>query len=371
MLAGDPGRDPAGIPGEGAELGIAERLRENARLARVLGRAGGIPDAARDQGAGTRRTVRCRALEGIRDPAVDEVATRPAAPHPRAQGGLEAQFGVELGALLVRLAELDRAHHRVEERIAVVPQGVRLADDSPEPALSRRVGLELERALEHAERVVDLVATNGESGGPLEPGAGQFAKALQLALVARPGEIGVGGPDGFVVVMCEEARVLVALLADALEPGGECCVEPRAPRRRQARVGDVPCQGMLERELTLAGERRAGAAPDEIARLEYGEIGCVAVEELPQRSAPEDAADHRCRLERRLLDRRQQVDARREHRVDGVRHLLGVADVACLGAELLQEEGIALGALDDLAAELAVEVAAIERDQEGMRPRRR
>ena len=97
---------------------------------------------------------------------------------------------------------------------------------------------------------------------------------------------------------------------------------------------------------------RSGASPSSSSRT---------------RAAPEDAADHRGRLQRRLLDGRQQVDACRQHRVDRVGHQVRIADVAGAGTELLQEERVALGAPHDLAAELAVEVALVERDEERVR----
>ena len=76
------------------------------------------------------------------------------------------------------------------------------------------------------------------------------------------------------------------------------------------------------------------------------EVGRLAPEQLAHRAAPEDAADHRGGLQCRLLDGRQQVDARGEHRVDRVGDIsFGIADVALeRGREqLLQEERVALG----------------------------
>ena len=73
-LARDPDRDPARVPRVGAQLGVAEPLREQARLARLVSRALRRPDAAGDQRPGSGGAVRLGELQRPVDPAVHELA---------------------------------------------------------------------------------------------------------------------------------------------------------------------------------------------------------------------------------------------------------------------------------------------------------
>src|SRR5436309_6672217 len=114
--------------------------------------------------------------------------------------------------------------------------------------------------------------------------------------------------------------MLVAPLAAALEPAGETRVQLSPFRLRQAAVRDLARQCVLDRILTLARQRRSGAPANEVAIGEQFEVGHAADELIP-RACPEDAPDYRARLQRRLLCRRQQVDAGGEYRLHCVRDL--------------------------------------------------
>ena len=138
-------------------------------------------------------------------------------------------------------------------------------------------------------------------------------------LVSAPGEVDVFGPHRLGVVVREQRRMLVAPLA-ALEPAGETCVQLRPLRLRQAAVGDLPSERVLDRILALARQRRPGAPADEVTLGEQLEVGHAA-DELVDRTRPENTPDYRRRLQRRLLCRRQQVDASGEHRLHRVRDL--------------------------------------------------
>src|SRR5256885_3737224 len=117
--------------------------------------------------------------------------------------------------------------------------------------------------------------------------------------------------------MREQRRMLVASLAAALEPAGETGVQLRPLRLRQAAVGDLTRERVLDRILTLARQRRAGAPADEVALGKQLEVGHAA-DELIDRPGPEDAPDYRRRLQRRLLCRREPGDAGGEHRLHRV-----------------------------------------------------
>src|SRR5437867_1109907 len=121
--------------------------------------------------------------------------------------------------------------------------------------------------------------------------------------------------------MAEQRGMLVPSLAETLEPAGETSVEPRALRLGETRVRDLTRERVLDRVLALARHRGARAATDEVALLENAEIRLEPVEQLVDRAGPENAADHRCRLEGCLLGGLEQVDAGGQHSLDGVRHL--------------------------------------------------
>jgi hypothetical protein len=97
-------------------------------------------------------------------------------------------------------------------------------------------------------------------------------------------------------------------------------MKPTAPCLGDARVRHLPGQGVLEGVLALAGGRRAGARPDEVAVLEHVEARLRPVEDMRNRARPEHTTDHRRSLERSLLRRRQAIDARGEHGVYRVRN---------------------------------------------------
>ena len=112
-------------------------------------------------------------------------------------------------------------------------------------------------------------------------------------MIARLGEAAFGAFLG------------VGSVAGALQPAGEGSVQRGALRFQQALVGDLARERVLDDVFALAGDRRAGAAADELALLEQLEVRKVAVDQLADGSGPEDAPNHRGGLERRLLHRRQ------------------------------------------------------------------
>ena len=125
---------------------------------------------------------------------------------------------------------------------------------------------------------------------------------------------------------------------------------------------------MLERELALAGERRARPAADEVSGLEHGEVGRFPVDQLAHRAAPEDPADHRRRLEGGLVDRREEVDSCGEHCLHRVGDL-GLerkGAVVDAGEQLLEEERVALGAVERSAPQLDGGVVLEQRVQQAL-----
>src|SRR5581483_4019438 len=138
-------------------------------------------------------------------------------------------------------------------------------------------------------------------GRSLEPAGGLSREPLALVVLARPRKVGVLGPRGFGIVMRQERRLLVAAAAEALEPRRERRVETGALRLRDARVGDLPGDCVLDGVLALPLDRRPVPATNEVALLEHAQVGLDAFEQLVDGAAPEDAADQRGCLQRRLL----------------------------------------------------------------------
>src|SRR5262249_60861318 len=158
---------------------------------------------------------------------------------------MEAQVAVH-GPGLVVVDQLERSLHRLQERFSVELDGVRAANRAPQTTLRIR-GLDvLECALEVAQRLVDVAATNCEVGGALEPGRSLCPQPCQLLLVAAPGEIGIFGARRFGEMMGQQRRVLVAAAAEALEPARERRMQPRTPRFGNAPVCDLPGDGVLD-----------------------------------------------------------------------------------------------------------------------------
>ena len=130
------------------------------------------------------------------------------------------------------------------------------------------------------QAVVDLVAPDGQLRRASSHCTAFRRSSASSSSAPGPSEIGVLGPDGLGVVVGEHRRVLVARLALALEPVREGGVQLRPPRLRQARVGDLARERVLDHVLALAGDRGAGAAADEVALLEQPEVRLSALEQL-------------------------------------------------------------------------------------------
>ena len=85
---------------------------------------------------------------------------------------------------------------------------------------------------------------------------GLGSEPLGLFRIVRPREIRVLGTNRLRVVVREQRGKIVAVLAEALEPGCERGVEPGAACLRQACVRDFPRERVLDRVLALAGDAR-------------------------------------------------------------------------------------------------------------------
>jgi hypothetical protein len=190
------------------------------------------------------------------------------------------------------------------------------------------------------------------------------------------------GAVGLVVVVREELGELGTPFSgrhlDPLRDGG---VRMAALPARQALVRDIPREDVLEDELRLPGYRRGELAPDELALLEpverLAQFVSVAVQKEPDGFRPEDATDDRGALQRPLLRCLQQVDPRGQDALHGVGDvdvgdvgrreppILATDDAALvdqLPDDLLHEERVALGALQDPRVNRLGEVLDLEEE---------
>ena len=167
----------------------------------------------------------------------------------------------------------------------------------PQLGVARR---ELGGAVKLREGVVEVEARQRELGGAPQPAQRRRRELLELVLAVPPGELRDVGGDRLGVVVRQHAGAAVRRVV-RLEPAREGGVQARAARLRQAAVGDLAGERVLEDELGLRGA-------DEAALHEGAHLGARAGQR-GQASRSERAADHRGGLERLLRLGRQQVDA--------------------------------------------------------------
>ena len=147
------------------------------------------------------------------------------------------------------------------------------------------------------------------------------------------------------VVGADPGELVTGALVDPLR---EHAVLLRPQRLAHPAVGDVADQHVLEAECAIAGDGRPFLRDDEFVveqaveqRVDF-EVGHEPV----QRAPPEDPADQRCALENALLARLQPVDAGRDHRLDAVRDAVEPFVVPEHPHDLLEEERVALGPVE-------------------------
>ena len=195
-------------------------------------------------------------------------------------------------------------------------------------------------------RLVRL-ARKGAASGFLER-AGRLARQI-----GRRGAVELGEQRrGMVEVVCADLEQLVA--GSLAQPLGEAGVVLRAGRFRQARVGDVANEYVLEAIRGLVLERRARLSDDQVAEQEVVDrlVDALAAREVFDRAGPEGATDHGGPLEHLLRDAVEPVDTRRDQRLHRVGDLLRCALLAALGDvehDLLEEEGIAARLVEECA----------------------
>ena len=157
------------------------------------------------------------------------------------------------------------------------------------------------------------------------------------------------------------------LVGSFAQPLRELRVVLGAARLRQAAVGDLLDQHVLEPVRRLAGDRRAGLARDEVAQQQVVEhvfelVGVVLGREVVDRAGPEHTPDHGAALQNHLLARRQPVDARADQSLQRIGD--AVAAVPALLQQhadgLLDEEWIAFGLVEQPRLDLPRDIVLRE-----------
>ena len=143
------------------QLRIAEPSGDGLGLVRGGRRLLRAADRAGDERLGAGATVGTAELEPDPAPLVDPLTVGLLLP---ADGAVEGGLRTELGELGVVRAGLDCAQHRVHERLVVEVERVCVGDLAPQPGATSRVGLELDRALEQADLLVERVASGSQLG---------------------------------------------------------------------------------------------------------------------------------------------------------------------------------------------------------------
>ena len=225
------------------------------------------------------------------------------------------------------------------------------SDRTPEQGPFVCVVRELDRAGEEVDRFQRLVPTARQLAGTGQPVHGSFAHARQLVGLGGPDEVGVFGLRRLGVVVGERRRMLVG--AVALEPVGEHRVQTPPPRLRYRPVRDFAGEGVLHRERALPVRSTHGDCDDQIAIFEQAEVGLTAAEQVHDALPRESSAYHCSCLQGGFLGFRKTVDSRGENGMDGIRHgELRRASFEELLDELLEEERVAVGTLDEQVADV-------------------
>src|SRR5262249_28033809 len=141
--------------------------------------------------------------------------------------------------------------------------------------------------------LVYLIAVASVLRGSPEPDHRRTAHHLELLVRASPDEVGILRANRLGEVIREERRMLLLGPVLLLQPDAERGMEPAPARLRDARVGHLARECVLDRILPFSHHRRAAAAPDEVPLLEQIEVRGTPAEEVDYRARPERAPDHR------------------------------------------------------------------------------
>ena len=167
------------------QVGVALLLCNRGGLRSLAGRRAVRPEGAREQRLGPPRAPGRGQAEALLDPRLDLALFRVRPPHPDASGRVQREVGVHLAFQDRVVGELDRGLHRLHETLAVEAQAVGGRETVPEPRQLGPVVLELDRAPVEADRILELVAADGQHSRSAQPPAG-LRPAAQPPRPRRP-----------------------------------------------------------------------------------------------------------------------------------------------------------------------------------------
>ena len=220
-------------------------------------------------------------------------------------------------------AQVDRLTRRLPGSVAVVlpEQQARIRLHAPR-ALDRPLR-QLQAGVQPLPRAIDREQPPGLLGGVEEELHRARPDLLpSIGLDVAPGH----GPLRRRVVVRQQLDDLEPPLAGRLlDPACRLQVRHGPVALRDALVGDVADERVLEDVFRLPGHRRAEPRQHEVARLqptqELVDAGRRGVQGAPDGLRPEDPTDDRGGLQRPLLVGAEEVDARRQHGLDRIGNL--------------------------------------------------
>jgi hypothetical protein len=247
----------------------------------------------------------------------------------------------ERAAFDVALALVPR---RLEDRVHLFAQR-RHVGEPP-----RGVG----REIPSVQRRLELGCTQHEPPGAHESAATERAPARFLERLARLVAELLGHRP---VELAEQLRRLVEMVRTDLDelvvralahPARERLMLLGPLRLAHPRVGDVADEYVLEAECAVTGDRRAFLRHDELPLEEEVEhrADVEIGRQMVERATPEDAADQRSALQQPLDVGIEPVDSGSDQGLDAVRDPLEDVVVHQHPRDLLEEQWIALGALE-------------------------
>lgn len=203
----------------------------------------------------------------------------------------------------------------------------------------------------HERELAAAIGGGGVGRGALGEALGEGEVVGVERLLRAGGEVALGalGHARAREVIGEHRRLT---LAGPLEPLAREPVAERAVLRGERRVGDVAHERVHEAVFVVAADRGAIAERDHLARHELlqprVDVGGAhgAAHERAHPASPEHLAEDARGAEHAARRGVEPLDARLEHRDDAPRQLRALG-VSSRPSELLEEERVASGALDD------------------------
>src|SRR5918996_1659433 len=261
-----------GLVGGRAQRRLVEPLRDRRRPIRLLLSLRRMLHCLRREQRRLDAGTRPCELPGPFHPGLHDVGLGRLLPHVRPAASVDGEVGEDLGCQLGGGGR-ERLLGSAAVPLQVVLEHARRRRLPPELGPPLVVELQLERAPDEREDLVELETGQGAVGGPAEPDERPGAKLPRPLGLVRPREIDLLGSGRLGIVVRQQRSVLVVRPPRALEPLGEAGVEagpagggeeaargspPSGRGRREPRGGRGPSPTS---RWTWAPRRRASVLP--------------------------------------------------------------------------------------------------------------